>query len=118
MRRQYLIALVLLAVAFPASSALPQTTKSKPAPDAGSAALYQKQCAKCHLQDGKGIAGLNPPNFTDAKWQSTRTDAQLTKSIQEGKGVMPAFKDVLTPQQVTGLIKYIRAFKANTAAAK
>jgi mono/diheme cytochrome c family protein len=73
-------------------------------------ALYQKQCAKCHGPDGKGIQALEPPDFTDAKWQATRTDQEFTDAIQQGKGVMPGFKELLSAQEVRALVQHVRAF--------
>ena len=46
-------------------------------------------CMACHDADGKGkivkLAMPTIPDLTDPKWQSTRTDAELTHSILEGK---------------------------------
>ncbi|MBO0858277.1 MAG: cytochrome c, partial [Chloracidobacterium sp.] len=78
-------------------------------------ALYSKYCSKCHLEDGKGLESLSPPNFTDEKWQAANTNAALAKGIREGQGAMPPFKDVLTPAQINSLIKHIRGFKPKAA---
>ena len=75
------------------------------------AALYTKYCAKCHLEDGKGLESLSPPNFTDTKWQSAHTNAAIAKGIREGKETMPPFKDVLSAAQINALVKHIRGFK-------
>jgi mono/diheme cytochrome c family protein len=77
----------------------------------GAAALYAKHCAKCHLEDGKGLESLSPPNFTAAKWQSAHTNAAIAKGIREGKETMPPFKDVLSAAQINALVKHIRGFK-------
>ena len=114
MRKPLTLVLVLLSVAALTSSAwfesAAQTAKGKSA-GGGIAALYTKHCAKCHLEDGKGLESLSPPNFTDAKWQSANTDAALVKGIRNGEGAMPPFKDVLTPAQISALVKHIRGFK-------
>jgi len=118
MRKQLPLILVISSIAVLASSAwlesAAQTAKGKGA-GGGAAALYTKNCAKCHLEDGKGLESLSPPNFTDAKWQSANTDAALAKGIREGEGAMPPFKDVLTPAQINALVKYIRGFKPKAA---
>lgn len=75
------------------------------------AGVYDAQCAKCHGKDGKGIESLQPPDFTDAKWQASRTNKQLADGINNGVGVMPGFKGTLKPAQVTALVNYVRAFK-------
>jgi len=118
MRKPLSLILVLSSVAILASSAwlesVAQTAKGKSA-GGGAAALYTKHCAKCHLEDGKGLESLSPPNFTDAKWHSAHTNAELAKDIRNGEGAMPSFKDVLTPAQINALVKYIRGFKPKVA---
>jgi mono/diheme cytochrome c family protein len=118
MRKQLPLILVLSSVAVLVSSAwlesAAQTAKGKGA-GGGAAALYTKHCAKCHLEDGKGLESLSPPNFTDAKWQSAKTNAALAKGIRDGQGAMPPFKDVLTPAQINALVKHIRGFKPKAA---
>src|SRR5215468_8504859 len=112
MRKPLTLVLVLVSVAVLTSStwldSAAQPAK-KPA-GGGTAALYTKHCAKCHLEDGKGLESLSPPNFTDAKWQAAKTNAALAKGIREGQGAMPPFKDILTPAQINALIKHIRGF--------
>ena len=114
MRKPLSLVLVLSSVAILASStwleSAAQSDQGKSA-NGGTAALYTKYCAKCHLEDGKGLESLSPPNFTDAKWQATRTNAALAKSIREGKETMPPFKDTLSAAQINALIKHIRGFK-------
>jgi cytochrome c6 len=75
------------------------------------AKVYSAQCAKCHSEDGKGIPSLQPPDFTDAKWQASRTNKQLHNGIANGIGVMPGFKGALKPAQINALVAYVRAFK-------
>ncbi len=74
------------------------------------AKVYTVQCAKCHSGDGKGIASLQPPDFTDTKWQASRTNKQFTSGIANGIGVMPGFKGALKPAQIAALVTYVRAF--------
>jgi mono/diheme cytochrome c family protein len=118
MRKPLTLVFVLLSVVVLASSAwlesAAQTDKGKSAAG-GTAALYTKHCAKCHLEDGKGLESLSPPNFTDVKWQAAHTNAALVKGIRDGEGAMPPFKDVLTPTQISALVKHIRGFKPKAA---
>jgi mono/diheme cytochrome c family protein len=117
MRKSLSLILVLLAVAVLAPPArlesAAQTAKGKSG--GGTAALYTKQCAKCHLEDGKGLESLKPPDFTDAKWQSAHTNAAIAKGIREGKETMPPFKDTLSVAQINALVKHIRGFKPKVA---
>ncbi|MEP7343543.1 MAG: c-type cytochrome [Acidobacteriota bacterium] len=124
MKRKLSLVIALLALAGLASivGAQPgkgkaQTGKGKaPAKTAGkavdAAAIYKQQCQKCHAPDGKGIPSLEPPDMTAAKWQSDTSDKQILEVINEGKGIMPGFKDTLKPAQIEALVKHVRSFGA------
>ena len=70
---------------------------------------FKQYCAKCHGDDGKAdtMRGkhLKARNFTDAEWQSGVTNAELVKSVTEGKDDMPPFGKKLTPEQIESLVK-------------
>ena len=74
------------------------------------AALFKSKCAMCHGPDGTGNTtmgqklGVKSYKSPDIQKQS---DADLKNAIANGKGKMPAYKS-LTPEQVDGLVKYIR----------
>ena len=77
--------------------------------------IYREYCVNCHGRDGKGlelkVAMPDIPNFTNANWQSSRTNPQLSVSILEGKGkLMPPFRDRVKDDQVSALVAYLRAF--------
>lgn len=112
-----IIALSLfISTALRASVVSAQSSKGKSGGSA--AAIYDTQCAKCHGKNGKGIESLQPPDFTDAKWQASVSTKALTDGIRNGKGVMPGFKDALSPAQLSAMVKYVRAFGAKPAAKK
>src|SRR5215831_11324598 len=80
---------------------------------------YDKNCAKCHGEDGKGKTKmgekLGVKDYTDAKVQSEMKDEQMTKAIKDGvkaddKTKMKAFPD-LSDAEVKSLIAYIRGMK-------
>lgn len=78
-------------------------------------ALYDGKCALCHGRDGRSNPALGAAkvrNFDDAAWQKERTDEQLRKSIAGGKEgtLMRAFEGELSAEEITGLVKVIRAF--------
>jgi mono/diheme cytochrome c family protein len=82
--------------------------------------LYRRQCLTCHGADGsaRGVRGGTPaiPDFTRAAWQASRTDAHLLAGILNGRGdEMPAFDDVLDPEQARAMVAYVRAFGPATA---
>ena len=61
--------------------------------------LFNRYCIRCHGVDGRGswdIPGI--PNFTNSRWQASRTDGQIARIILEGRGaVMPPFRGALEP---------------------
>jgi mono/diheme cytochrome c family protein len=83
------------------------------------AAIYEKQCQKCHGADGKAETPMGKKltikDFTDAKYQATFTDAEATKAIKEGikdgdKTKMKAAEDA-TDDDIKALVAKIRGFK-------
>jgi cytochrome c6 len=76
------------------------------------AATFKSKCAGCHAADGTGSATgkkMGAHDFTSADVQKM-SDAELSETITNGKGKMPAYKS-LTPDQVKGLVAYIRTLK-------
>jgi mono/diheme cytochrome c family protein len=88
--------------------------------------MYRLVCIACHDTDGKGkvvrLAMPPIPDFTDPRFHSSRTDAELSHSILEGKesvvgGVkiqlMLSMKDklALARTDVKNMVDFIRAFK-------
>jgi cytochrome c553 len=80
---------------------------------------WDKNCAKCHGEDGKGKTKMGEKvgvkDYTDAKVQAEMKDEKMLKSIKEGvkeddKTKMKAFAD-LSDAEVKALIAYVRAFK-------
>ena len=80
---------------------------------------YDKNCAKCHGEDGKGKTKmgekLGVKDYTDPKVQAEMKDDKMGKAIKEGikeddKTKMKAFAD-LSDDEVKALVAYVRAFK-------
>jgi mono/diheme cytochrome c family protein len=93
-----------------------RSIRSNPEVQAGSRD-FQRLCVKCHSADGKGASIRESlptlPDFTDARWQRRRTNAQLVVSVLDGKGdVMPQFRDKLSPEQAKALVRFIRTFSS------
>jgi cytochrome c6 len=73
-----------------------------------SEALYKSKCAMCHGADGKKAAG-HDLSSADVQKQS---DADLNAVITNGKPPkMPKYGDKLKPEEVKGLVSYIRTLK-------
>jgi len=83
--------------------------------DAAGAAVYAQRCALCHGPEGKGdgpaSASLNPKprNHTDGSYMNARTDAELLEVIHNGKGAMPAWKSVLSEDDIKAVLRHVRS---------
>jgi mono/diheme cytochrome c family protein len=75
-------------------------------------ALFQRYCSRCHGQDGRGnwdIPGV--PDFTNIRWQQSRTDAQRANIILQGRGaVMPPFRGTLSLEEAWAMGRFLRVF--------
>ncbi len=77
---------------------------------------FKTLCAPCHGEKGKGdgpaAGAMTPPprDFTKASWQKKMSDEDIFKVIKEGKGMMPAWKNALSDEEIRAMVKYIRAF--------
>jgi mono/diheme cytochrome c family protein len=78
--------------------------------------VFRNFCLDCHDTDGRGELSREDhpaiPDFTDPKWHSSRTDAELKQSILEGKGKgMPRMKKKLGTLDVMQMVSFVRAFQ-------
>jgi mono/diheme cytochrome c family protein len=102
------------------SSVVPRTDPPRSTSETASSAkvipVYRAQCLECHDIDGRGEVARHAlkqvPDFTDSTWHASRSDAELSRSILEGKGKsMPKMKDKLGALDVKEMVAFIRAFK-------
>jgi len=79
--------------------------------DDASAALYKSKCAGCHGPDGVGATAagkaLKVRDFHDPEVQK-ESDADLTTIVEMGKNKMPAYGKTLKPEEIKGLVAYVR----------
>ena len=78
--------------------------------------IFRTSCLQCHDSDGRGEAARDSlpqiPDFTAARWQVARSDAELSHSILEGKGKsMPRWKGKLGSVDVKQMVAFVRAFR-------
>jgi mono/diheme cytochrome c family protein len=68
----------------------------------------------CHGKNGTGLPNWRAkgqPDFTDAVWQKSHTDAQIADAIANGKGKnMPSFKTKLSEGDINALVGQVRLF--------
>ena len=81
---------------------------------------WERHCAKCHGQDGKGQTEtgkkLGVKDYTDAKVQAETTPVKMLIAIRKGvkvgeKTTMPAFDETLSFDEIKALLRYVRALK-------
>ena len=82
--------------------------------------LFNRYCIRCHGADGRGIWDIpDVPDFTNARWQASRSDGQLARAIVEGRGaVMPPFRGTLTLDEAWAMSRYLRTFIPGTATSR
>jgi high-affinity iron transporter len=79
--------------------------------------IYNKQCAGCHGDTGKGDGAMGeelnpkPSNLADADWKHGSTDGEIFTLIRDGsqKTGMKAFKAKLTTHQIWDVVNYVRS---------
>ncbi len=77
--------------------------------------VYRTYCLACHGEGGQGslVRAAMPtiPDFSDTKWQASRSDAELHRSVLEGKGTfMLPMKDKLGTADAERMVAFVRRF--------
>ena len=74
-------------------------------------ATYKAKCAACHGPDGSGNTpagkALKVVPFSDPDVQK-QSDADLMAIIAKGKNKMPGYEKSLKPDEIKGLVAYVR----------
>ena len=123
-----LIATGGLVAAIACGSGAPDAGKAHPrvAPEtiAKGREIYQKTCAPCHGERGKGdgpagkIFKPPPRDHTDATYMDTITDADMEKTIQmggamKGKPLMPSNPQI-RGDEMTALVAFVRSLSRSS----
>ncbi|TRW96472.1 cytochrome c oxidase subunit II [Candidatus Methylobacter oryzae] len=112
--------IVVIAMNEPEYNAWVEQQKAAAAAEAGSAgkewtkedlvakgkAVYETNCASCHMPDGAGLPGTFPA-LTASPVVTGDINAQV-KLVSEGKGMMPAFGKVLSAVDFAAVVTYTR----------
>jgi mono/diheme cytochrome c family protein len=111
-----------LPVALACAAAL-LAASSVSAADPDAAKIFAKTCALCHGPEGQpneAFAKMGVRSFKDPEWQKATPDAQLEKSIREGKKgtLMASFDKQFTPEEIKALVAYVRKLGTAPAASK
>ncbi len=77
--------------------------------------VFKRQCAVCHGDTGRGdgpaSAALRPKpaDLTDSEKMGEYTQGKLVAVIGKGKGMMPAFGAVLSPEDLEDVAGYVHS---------
>jgi len=107
MKKRIDTTLLTIATAFAVVLSLSLSARAQDA-----SALFKSKCAVCHAADGTGSAigkKTGAHDFTTADVQKM-SDSELTDIITNGKNKMPKYGS-LKPEEVKGLVAYIRTLK-------
>ncbi|MBP7816746.1 MAG: cytochrome c [Phenylobacterium sp.] len=96
-----------LCLAAPAMADEPGPGGSKPPVPVTGQQVYQMVCQTCHMADGKGAVGAGsfPSLASNPKMKMA---AYPIVMVTKGRGGMPWFSDMLTPEQTAAVITYVR----------
>jgi len=70
---------------------------------------YQSHCINCHGANGAGEIP-NAPDFARGE-RLLQPDNTLLETIKSGKGMMPAYRGVLTDEEIRDVIAYVRTLR-------
>ncbi len=80
--------------------------------------IYQANCASCHGVkgggDGPASAALQPPPPDLVVMAPQHSDGDLAWKIEEGRGVMPAWKNALSQNEIWDVVNYLKQLPEKT----
>jgi len=82
---------------------------SAPPSQAAGEAIYQKNCASCHGDDGKGKVD-KARDFTDVAYIRAAAPVDFFQTVSGGRGTMPPFRDTLSDDQRWNVVYYLWSF--------
>jgi mono/diheme cytochrome c family protein len=99
------VAVVALACSMPRPSTSVVHAYSSESKKAGAALFHEKGCEHCHGANGRG-GDLGPDLSTVGKRLGKQ---KIEHQIHDGGAAMPAFGDVLQPDEVKDLVDFLHA---------
>ena len=74
-------------------------------------AVYELRCQACHMADGNSQLMPNM-SFADGVWKNGSSVKEVANTISNGVPgtAMVAFKEQLSPAEITALARYVRKF--------
>ncbi len=90
------------------------------AEDFDAAAAWEKDCRKCHAEDGSGLTKkgrkLRLKDYRKPEVQAEMSDEEITKAIkdgikEDGEFTMNAYSEDYTDEQIDALLAYVRSLE-------
>src|SRR5215212_3834268 len=103
---------VLVAVAITALTACGRENGEQRA--AAGQEVYVRECARCHMTSGTGVAGVYP-NLRRNPIVTLENPEAMIEIVLEGRESMPAFGTQLPEQKLAQVISYVRRAWGNNA---
>jgi mono/diheme cytochrome c family protein len=88
------------------SAAQPSTSAYTPANAHAGEQVFLQKCFQCHSVN-QGEVRIGPSLFHVMKGPKAVSAAQIRIQLRDGKGKMPPFKDILTPDDIDHVIAYL-----------
>ena len=98
MKKSLILVLVLLVAAL----AVPAWADATP----DGAAIYKSKCAMCHGASGEGKAAMKTAQFP-----KTLAEADIVKTLENGKNKMPSFKTKLSADEIAQVAKFVKSLE-------
>jgi len=80
----------------------------------GGADIYANNCSRCHGTDGRAQTPkgrqVGAVDLTSDEW--TPNEPRDIRLVTKGRGSMPSFKNRLTADEITSVVRYIVRFKS------
>ncbi len=71
--------------------------------------IYQAHCETCHGSDGRSLEP-GTPDFSQGE-ALFRPDSDLVRALREGRGIMPAYRGMLSDAELRNVIAYVRSLQ-------
>jgi mono/diheme cytochrome c family protein len=78
------------------------------------AETYVRDCARCHMTDGRGVRGVYP-NLAGNPILTLESPEAAIETVVDGRDAMPAFGGVMPAQRIAAVITYVRHAWGNDA---
>jgi len=106
-------------LSFDDASSLPNPIAATPQAQQHAGEMYRVNCSACHGSDGHGqgpvakyFSPVRPVDFRSDRVRG-RTDGQLFWIVANGLGNMPAFRDLLSQDDLWSVVLFIRHAENN-----